>query len=242
MSRIAILPEQWFGHSEVGADEIAVLAALALHADRSGQCFPTQGLLATLLGRSRPWVNKTIARLVELGLVVRTHRTRNDGGDRSCHYRLVTPDAVSSGQNTGSHSGDSLKTDQELKQETLSVADPIVKSTELRENQDLAAPSLAAEIPDQDWQPRDADLIWAMERFPEADLNALIERFVLRCQAKGYRYRDAGAAWRSWLVDDLGKTGVGRKRQAAPRAIPAAHQRYQAWAGVADRARGCPAA
>ncbi|MEI6558941.1 MAG: helix-turn-helix domain-containing protein [Rhodospirillaceae bacterium] len=232
MSRIAILYEQWFTHAEVGADEIAVLAALALHADRAGRCFPTQGLIASVLNRSRPWVNKIIGRLVELGLVGRTHRTRDDGGDRSCLYHLIQPSPIGSRENTRSHPDDSVKTDQEINQETLPAATP-----------DVFMPSSDEPVsPDQDWQPADNDLCWAMTRFPDADLQALSERFVARCRAKGYRYRDLGAAWRSWLLDDVGKTGTAVPNRTDKRPPPASYGRYEAWARAASHGGGRHAA
>jgi len=231
--RLAILHESWLTHSEVGADEIAVLAVLALHANKQGVCWPTQGLLASILGRSRPWVNKVVSKLVELGLVERTHRVRDDGGDRACLYRLVAPEATtsqggdtaSSDENTPSHGGDSVKTESGTKQETHTAG----------ATDDTKVVQFQATVPAEDWQPTDADLIFAIERFPEADLQAATERFVQRCRAKGYRYHDLSAAWRSWLADDakggkFGGRGGGRSS--------AAQTRFDAWGAVAARHGG----
>ncbi len=91
--RIAILQESGLTPSEVGVNETAVLAILALHAGRDGTCWPSRGPIARPLGKSRPWVVATIGRLVDIGILAKTHRTRQDGGERSCVYRLVGCDA-----------------------------------------------------------------------------------------------------------------------------------------------------
>ncbi|MEI7607843.1 MAG: helix-turn-helix domain-containing protein [Rhodospirillaceae bacterium] len=238
-TRIAVLPEVWLMHPETSADEIAVLCVLALHAGKDGTCFPSQGLLASILGRSRPWVCKVIGRLVELGLVERTHRQRNDGGDRTCLYRLAQPlqskakssvpadDTPVSAENTGSHVGDSVKTIKENNKETHTTDAHGV-------SQPLGLISMAQpQTPAEDFQPTDSDLIWAIERFPQADLHAHTERFVHRCRAKGYRFRSLSDAWRSWLADDQTKPRVvmSKGRDGA-----AAQAKFEAWAGVASRA------
>ena len=235
MPRVAVLHESWLTHSDVGADEIAVLAVLALHSNKSGSCWPTQGLLGRLLGRSRPWVNKVIGKLVELGIVVRTHRTRDDGGDRACLYTLVTPikesqaqDSFVSEADTRSHRYDSVKELPEQTRETHAA----------RPAPDINVVQLDLQMPKPDWQPSDVDLTWAMNRHPDVDLSASIERFVLRCTAKGYRYRDLGAAWRSWLADDSkagGRFGAAKPSSGGGRGS-AAQAKFDAWAGVAARA------
>jgi Helix-turn-helix domain len=235
MPRVAVLHESWLTHSDVSADEIAVLAVLALHTNKNGACWPTQGLLARLLGRSRPWVNKVIGKLVELGIVVRTHRTRDDGGDRACLYSLVGPVEPRQAQDSDVSAGD-----------TRSHADDSVKgSSEQTKGTHTARPALDQRIvhldltmPEPDWQPSDADLCWAMDRYPTVDLSASVERFVLRCRAKGYRYCDLGAAWKSWLTDDQREGGRFREAKQDPGGGrgSAAKAKFDAWAGVAAKA------
>ena len=238
MPRVAVLHESWLSHSGVDADHIAVLAVLALHANKTtGSCWPTQGLLARMLGRSRPWVNRVIGELVELRLVVRTHRTRDDGGDRACLYTLVAPVERSQTQgsfvsdaDTRSHDGDSVKDSSEHKTATHTTQPAL----------DQNVVQLDLQTPEPDWQPTDDDLCWAMDRYPAADLQASVERFVLRCRAKGYRYRDLGAAWKSWLSDDQragGRFGAAKSGPGGGRAS-AAQTKFDAWAGVAARAGG----
>ena len=231
-------------HPDTGVDEISVLSVLALHASKDGTCFPSQGLIADILGRSRPWVCKVIARLVELGLVERTHRQRSDGGERSCFYRLVPPrdeiDAspqapLISTENTRSHHRDSLKTTPEHNKWTHTAgANKISHSSAFT----LLSPP---EQPPEDWQPSDADLLWAIGKFPDANLQMLTERFVLRCRAKGYRFRSLSDGWRSWIADDiraLAAQGGVSKRRSGGSGPSAAHVKFEAWACVARRASG----
>ena len=232
--RLAILHESWITHSEISADEIAVLAVLALHSNKSGSCWPTQGLLARLLCRSRPWVNKVIGKLVDLGIVVRTHRTRDDGGDRACLYTLLAPleqrqaETAVSEADTRSHRHDSVKDSPEHKKGTHTAHTTSNVNTA---QQDLQTPELG-------WQPSGDDLCWAMDRHPGVDLSASVERFILRCRAKGYRYRDLGSAWRCWLADDQragGQVGTAKSGSVGVRGS-AAQAKFDAWAKVATRA------
>ncbi len=226
MARVAVLQEGWLTHSDVGADEIAVMAVLALHANKSGSCWPTQGLIARMLDRSRPWVNKVIGRLVALGLVVKTNRSRDDGGDRACLYQLVAP--VNAGvhdENTRCRAADSITTNTGNKQDTHALpASEIIR--------------LDLKTPETDWQPSDDDLCWALDRFPSVDLQPSVERFVMRCQAKGYRYRNLGAAWRCWLAEDQrsgGRVGATKPGYAGSHGS-AAQTKFDTWAIVAARA------
>ena len=277
MARLAIMPEVWLTHPEVGADEIAVLAALSLHANKEGTCFPSQGLLAQILNRSRPWVNKVIGRLVEIGLIERTHQTRRDGGERACLYRLIglpqesrskspcpahfetpsestqslQPDSESHEIDTACHDDDSIKTIYEIKPESH-TANATVHSQSSQESLSPPADTTYSSlnpinhgitkppsIPSPDWQPTDADLIYLLERFPDVPpdtITEMTERFILRSQAKAYRFADISAGWRSWLTDDIKKAKDTSQRHSAR--ASAAQGKFNVWASVAARATG----
>jgi len=241
-TRLAILPQRWFDHPDVGADEIAVLAVLALHADTDGVCWPSQGLLAGLLGRSRPWVNRVIARLCDIGLLGKVRRHRDDHGDRSCLYRLdvdrisAQPDACSPvassvpDPDTGCPAGDTRKEPEESQGDALQAG-----ATATMRNG-----SGQGEVPPDGWCPSDDALLWAMGRFPGADIAGHIETFVAKCRAKGYAFRDLEAGWRSWVLQDMaerapcpaGKSfGPPAGRRGGP---PPSHQRFNAWAAAAS--------
>jgi hypothetical protein len=141
-----------------------------------------------------------------------------------CHAQ----DPVSQSVDTGSPDGDSRTTKPEIKQDAHS-ASAIVDSN--------LVPS-QPEVPAADWQPSDQDLLWGMDRYPTADLTAATERFVNRCRAKGYHYRDLGAAWRSWLADDQSKAAARSTARNGGNKSTAAQSRFDAWAGVAARYSG----
>jgi DNA-binding MarR family transcriptional regulator len=235
--RIAILYESWLTHEKVGADEIAVLAVLALHAGKDGACWPSQRLLAHLLGRSRPWVNKVIRTLVALDLLEKADRSRNDGGRRTSWYRLAVParqtcstddtirpaeDTIRPAEDIACRDADNGTVKQELITDALPASAPRAVSPVV---------SLAM-TPTADWQPGDDDLLFAVERFPHADLTAATEKFVSKCRARGYRYHDLGAAWRVWLAEDQDAQARAENPKAA-----AAKGRFAVWASVAQRAR-----
>jgi len=220
-ARIAIIHEQWITNESVGADEIAVLAILALHANKERRCFPSQGLIADLLKRSRAWVSRVISRLVDAGIVEKTHRRRSDGGRSSCLYRLIE----------GAKSSDSAPCSEG---ETPYAPTQTITVKIKQQGAPCESPLTS---PDEDWQPTNQALLWALDRFPTADLQALTERFVNRCIAKGYRYRDLSAAWRSWLADDL-LTGNKANRSGGHSRQAVGQTRFDAWACVANRSTG----
>jgi len=87
--RFGRVPARWLEDPGIGVDELAVLAALAVHADRDGVCVVRQRALAGLLQRSREWVCRVIARLSGPGgLVVKEYRADRDGWNLACRYRL----------------------------------------------------------------------------------------------------------------------------------------------------------
>ncbi len=271
MARLAILPEAYLTHNEVGADEIAVLAALSLHTNfKTGTCFPSQGLLAKLLNRSRPWVNKVISRLVELGLLERTHQSRHDGGERACLYRLIglplkskspcptlsessaspEDDRASQPIDTACHDYDSIKVEQE-NQTVTHTTNASVISNDVSEvlpptPTDALPLQVAIEpakpvVPSLDWVPSDADLIYMLERFPSVQpdmITQMTERFLLRCQAKGYRYLNISSGWRTWIADDLRKAKEGGQRGYSRNSV--AQTKFDVWATVAHHVSRVP--
>ena len=66
--RLSILPAWLVMHAELAADDLGLLTLIALHADRNGSCFPSQGTLASQLKRSRTWVCRRVAFLVSVGI------------------------------------------------------------------------------------------------------------------------------------------------------------------------------
>jgi hypothetical protein len=87
--RFGRVPARWLEDPNIGVDELAVLAALAVHAGRDGVCVVRQRVLAGLLQRSREWVCRVLARLCQPGgFVEKEHRADRDGWNLACRYRL----------------------------------------------------------------------------------------------------------------------------------------------------------
>lgn len=67
--RFAIVP--WMVMERLNAAEIGLYAALAVHADKYGWCWPSQHTLAKIVGKSQPWVNSTLKALEERMVIER---------------------------------------------------------------------------------------------------------------------------------------------------------------------------
>jgi Helix-turn-helix domain len=104
-------PVFWFGHPSVGPNELAVLMVLLAHSAPDGTCWPSQGRIAALLKRSRPWANAVLTRLAETGLVMSIQRSLSKGGRTSCLYRLVGVDRSGSEQAKEEHDVTCLSAD-----------------------------------------------------------------------------------------------------------------------------------
>ncbi|ALG72345.1 hypothetical protein VY88_31865 [Azospirillum thiophilum] len=247
------IPAWWLDHPDLDADGLAVLAALSTYADEAGICWPSQATLADKLKRSRPTVNRILGRLESLGLVTIEHRRATNGGRLSCRYRLVltTPQGAATGG-----AGADIPADSRADSPCPAASQKQPESEQIPDTLHLRtgkARSGESEQVAQDWVPSAEDRQWAQDRFPTVDVDRHAERFVQQCRAHGYRYRDAAAAWRSWLLQDMARAGLqsgnGADRRAAgpaPRHAPRsqsrpavdAEQRLSAWASVAARLNG----
>lgn len=239
-----MVPVEWLDDPDLGSDEIAVLVAMRRHADhRDGTLAVRQGLLATKLRRSRPWVNAVIARLEALG---RVERFRIEGR-RCCGYRLPDVVALAEGK-TRCREADTTSASACPTRDTKSqpVDTELNPENKFHPRADRASAheepvgvrQVVAEVPPADWQPEDADLMWAMDRYPNADLAEHTDAFVARCRAKGYAFRDVSAGWRAWLVEDCrkAKERTAERAQRLTASNPA-HARVAAWAAAAATAR-----
>lgn len=264
------IPAWWLDHPDLDADGLAVLAALSTYADDMGVCWPSQATLAGKLKRSRPTVNRILGRLEALGLVAIEHRRSASGGRLSCRYRLALTVTGSSGVGAGMDSPADSSTDSPCPAASHEQPEPeqIPDTLHLRTGRRQAIggkPAAAHPVAEQvgeDWTLPAADRQWAAARFPAVDLDRHAERFVQQCRAHGYRYRDIAAAWRSWLLQDMARmaqqpaepsrnpegranrapTGHIKANRPASRPAADAEQRLSAWASVAARLNGQPAA
>lgn len=224
------IPFWWLEHPEVDADALAVLSALATFANRQGRCWPSQTTLAAKLKRSRAWVNKTLGRLADIGLIAVRDRWSENGGRLSSLYELQTTPEGAAATNSPVAAADAPCQPQRHEQ------------PDFKQNPD--SPALGAQepaiAPGKDWSPSAEDRAWAENRHGAVDLDRHVETFRLRCQAHGYRYRDIGAAWRAWLNQDVaaGKAPCAAKsssrtpKPSAPRNSP---PNLDAWMAAASR-------
>lgn len=210
--RWARIEAAWIDPS-VGADGIAVLAVLVLHANEDGVCWPSQGRIAALLGRSRAWVIAVLDHLEGLGIVTRWRRHRSDGGLSSCGYQLAAAPAGAkpvAAADTPCRLGDRNLTQKKVHTPPPSpgaAADgPALPSTGPRPEEDDGVGA---------WCPGEGDLAWAQATVPTADLVAHTARFLARCRLRGYRYANPSAAWRRWLIEDCDVPARPRARSSA---------------------------
>jgi len=93
MARFSVLPAAAVVDSRLTLRELSVLAAIGIHTDRNGWCYPSSERIGQMLGIQGAMVRKSIARLAEAGYVHLVGRKRDDGGQTSNAIRILM-DAV----------------------------------------------------------------------------------------------------------------------------------------------------
>jgi hypothetical protein len=234
VTRWGKVPAWWMMHEDMDADRFCIMSALATYSDEEGYCEPSQATLARRLKRSRPWVNRVIADLAEIGLLEKTARHRQNGGTTSCRYRLAllppTGDVEVSPpvrrEDSPRHGDDT----NHGKSKQIQISRPERATDERTE---------ASEI-DPAWQPSDEIRAQASALYPTADLEEHTALFVSKSVAKGYRYRPGmeGRVWLSWLIEHRRERDDGNGRPGASRPLRAGRapdrtDRLAAWAAAA---------
>ena len=79
---------------DLKANDKLVLLALADHANDDGECYPSLRKIEAKTGLSKQGLINAIKRLMDLGLIQKEHRNRNDGGQTSNLYTLTLDGAV----------------------------------------------------------------------------------------------------------------------------------------------------
>jgi hypothetical protein len=87
--RWGVVSSAWLRHPAIGIDEFAVLSYLTtcMAPDGSG-IEPSQGQIARQLKVSRSRVNRTIAHLCDVGILVKERRYESGAGEVTCRYRI----------------------------------------------------------------------------------------------------------------------------------------------------------
>ena len=88
MPGMSIVPAKAVSDPELTHAEFRVLAALCVHTDKAGYCFPAGRTLGRNLGVTRQAVQRHIRRLVYLGYISKKSRKRKNGSDTSNGYRI----------------------------------------------------------------------------------------------------------------------------------------------------------
>lgn len=88
MSRFAIIPASAVLDRRLSLRELSVLAAIGMHTDRNGWCFPSSERLGEILGVSGAMVRRSIGVLQEHGYLEVRARRNADGGRTSNLIRV----------------------------------------------------------------------------------------------------------------------------------------------------------
>ena len=95
---------------DLKASDKLVLLALADHANDDGECYPSLRKIEAKTGLSKQGLINAIKRLMDLGLIQKEHRNRNDGGQTSNLYTLTLDGAVNTINSPCQHSVPPLST------------------------------------------------------------------------------------------------------------------------------------
>ena len=231
----------WLRHPGIDADHFSVLAALSTYADAEGYCEPSQATLARWLKRSRPWVNRVIADLVESGLLEKTARRRANGGTTSCRYRLSSQPTVSPATPTVIGGDTPCHTDDRNQFVTKQIQKPAHRARTHAADDDHYHGEEIPELLPVDWLPSEAAVERALALYPSVNLAEHTALFVARCRGKAYMVKPSGAndLWLAWLIEDnrafsrVASAGGALKSESASqrsRHGEARFSRFTAWA------------
>jgi hypothetical protein len=249
----------WQQTPEMDLDRWGVLTTLALYADDQGLCYPSQATIARALKKSRPWVNRVIGELADLGFIEKTARTRSsNAGTTSCEYRVISDplefasrtgrvtsvtspcqdqDTPCPANDTPCHHGDT--TQSKPKQNKLArpaARDPSEKDAGRERSHTELEP-----VP-VDWAPSANTLNKARTISPNEDLEAHAVMFANRSRSKGYVFARGRVdeAWLGWLAEDRVKNhrkgrcdSLETPRPGVRASREPGARRFAAWAAAA---------
>lgn len=183
---------------------LAVYEAIARHAN-NGIAHPSVALLCTHTGWSRKIVERSIKKLIDLGILEKERRFQH-GMKNSNLYRLAAyvpmvptvPTIVPTERLDSSH-GTIGSFPQNHKQEPVELKpveqeEPPISPKGEKPKKTLRALPDDFEVPMDDWT-----AMMTEQRMSDHDLTVETERFKDYCLTHGKRYRDWIAAWRNWM-------------------------------------------
>jgi len=238
--------------ARIGAYGVAVYAALARHADAKGVCFPSYQGIADKLGVSRRQVIRTVAVLVEHGLI--RVQTRRLPGKRPQNLYVLTDDwcregtdaqptpitgATSAGASPINGDGDAPVTEMHptgdggtprlvtgMHPKKTQGTTP-TKQTQPGEAYVPPPPRLATRIPDNFTLTKELYAYAEWKGVSHAEADAMTERFLLYWQSTpGNAHKtDWEKAWKSWLLGDLVTGKMGTAPTSNPQRFPSTHRK-----------------
>lgn len=161
--------------------DIVVYMNLVERADKFGECYPSLNRIASDCGlKTRTTVSKSIKNLELCGLIVKTNRYHDSGGQRSNTYTI---NEISCPKN---YQGGVDKTDHK-------------ESTNPNKNKKEVL-SL------EDWLPSPEMKAYFSEKMPNKNFHAYVNRFKKKCEIIGYDYSyDWNDGLRQWIDDYVEK-------------------------------------
>ena len=238
--RVGLVQSGWMDHPDCDADMVSLLSVLSTFANREGDCWPSQRLLALKLKRSEAWISRVAQRAVAAGLLVRVRRPGSRGYLFSLPGHGVAMAALAGPGPTCELAGEqdahlAPRQAEQVELESgisLSARDrgPGVGTAAIDDREGVARRHRSARaVPPASWVPSAEDVAYAMARRPDLDPLLFGELFVLSCRANGYAYADPSAAYRKWLIDFRGDLHDRFKTLRRDRAsAPAANRRPRA--------------
>lgn len=214
-SRHCVIQTRWFDLPMFGVAEAALVAALDAFSDKDGWCWPSQGTLATMLKKSRPWVIETMKALVGMGIIEKQSRKSPDGNTITCMYRVLHD------------SFRECQQDDTPCQPTDHPCQPTDtnKTIEHITSNEVIKTKKASRLP-SNWEPDDELLGWARREFPTVNTATATDSFrdywTALAGARGVK-ADWRATWRNWIRNQVnyGKRPGPSTQNRAPAAIDA---------------------
>ncbi len=224
--RLADAVRRWLNDPAVTGDMLAVLVALADHADALGVCWPSQGHLARRLGWSRQRVGRVVASLVGDGLLRTRQLYRRDRGCSVLEYAIVALAGDASPPVPGGQGGVTER----------------VSGSRLQNEEPPQAGACAPmrAIVDVGWRPTPAAFERARASRPGLDLDTVLEKF--RAYHDGRSVLHPDRSFQLWVLREREERHARPPAARPPAARPSAGHPSAGHPSAGHPSAGHPAA
>ena len=197
---MSVLAMAWAWRVPVkSASERVVLVALADHSDDQGRCWPGQEGLAEKCCMHRVSVNRIVKRLADAGLVEIRHRAKEDGSRNSNLYRLPIQSNPESLWRANQSNPEYIQSNPEYGQSNSGLHKP--SENHQIEPSESGARKRATRAPAQ-FSITDKMRDWYRQKKIPGDIDTNTEHFLDHHRAKGSKFIDWVAAWRTWMNNE----------------------------------------